>query len=62
MTTIATIKLSAQTATATVAALHAWGDLFWELLGYLDYCKREVPDQRAFFEDLLEYLCEAHTP
>lgn len=59
MNTIAAIKLSAQTATSTVAALHPWGDLFWELLAYLEYCKSVLPGQRAFFAMLQDYLFES---
>jgi len=57
---IAAIKLAAQTATATVAALHPYGNLFWDLLDALDACKREVPGQRGFFQHLRDYLFDSH--
>ncbi len=60
MNTLANIKLAAQTATATVAALHPYGDLFWDLLDALDFCKREVPGQRAYFQHLRDYLFDSH--
>ena len=60
MNTIANIKLAAQTATATVAALHPFGAILWDLLDLLDHCKREVPGQRAYFKGLRDYLFDSH--